>query len=69
MTTFKRICIQNWEVTAENGERFEVVRGREYITSAETEGRVTVFSGFWVSVPISAFAGEERFTLDASGAK
>ena len=72
MTTFKRICIHDWEVTAENGDHFKVERGREYITSAvnespsigpkNEEGCVVVFDSFWVPVPANIFAGERRFT-------
>jgi hypothetical protein len=63
MTTFKRIAINDWEVTAENGNHFKVVRGQEYITGPKNEdGHVIVFSSFWVPVPVSVFAGERRFT-------
>jgi len=63
VTTFQRICIQDWEVTAENGDHFKVNRGKEYITSAvNKDGQVVVFGGFWVPVPVSVFAGERRFT-------
>ena len=63
MTTFKRICIQDWEVTAKNGDHFEVERGKEYITSGEHgDGTVTVFGTFFVPVPRVYFAGEKRFT-------
>ena len=62
MITFNRICVQDWEVTAENGDHFKVERGKEYITSAVEEGRVIVFGSFWVPVPVSVFAGEMRFT-------
>ena len=33
MKTFKRICIKNWEIIAQNGDRFRVERGKEYLTS------------------------------------
>jgi len=57
MKAVKRICIQDWEVTADNGDHFEVTRGKEYITSMENEdGECTVFSNFWVKVPLSCFA-------------
>ena len=62
MTTFKRICVKAWETTDSNGGRFKVERGREYITSAVEDGHIVVFSTFWVPVPASIFAGEERFT-------
>ncbi len=62
MTTFNRICIKDYEVTAENGDHFEVKRGQEYLTSPEKDSKVTVFSNFWVKVPVNVFAGEEKFT-------
>jgi hypothetical protein len=59
VTTFKRICIKDFVV----GNDFKIERAKEYITSAVDEyGLVTVFSRFWVSVPVSVFAGEIRFT-------
>jgi hypothetical protein len=63
MTTFERICIKDWEVTAENGDHFKVERGKEYLTGPENEGgEVVVFSSFWIPVPVTVFAGERRFT-------
>jgi len=70
--TFKRICIKDWEITAENGDYFKVERGKEYITSAvndapkigpkNEENCVIVFSSYWVPVPVDVFAGELQFT-------
>lgn len=62
MITFKRICIRDHRITAENGDTLRLERGKEYLTSAEKSGEVTVFSSFWVKVPVDLFAGEERFT-------
>ena len=63
MITFKRICIRDFEITAEDGGRFEVRPGKEYITSPANEhGDVVVFSNYWVPVPVFFFAGERRFT-------
>ena len=57
--TYKRICIKDWEITAKNGDHFEVNRGKEYITSTiDEEWKVLVFSNFWVRVPSDNFAGE-----------
>lgn len=58
MDVFDRICITDWEVTAENGDHYKVERGRHYKTSKEIDGEVVVFSGFWVRVPVEHFAGE-----------
>ena len=62
MQTFNRICIKDWEITALNGDYFKVHRGKEYTTSPERDGTVTVFNNFWVNVPIENFAGEIEFT-------
>ena len=62
MKTFNRICIKDWSIEAENGDRQECKRGKEYLTSAEQDGVVVVFSGFWVSAPVGIFGGEQEFT-------
>ena len=63
MKTFKRICLEDWTLQAENGDTLVLKRGQEYTTSAENaDGEVTVFTSFWVSVPVRLFAGERIFT-------
>ena len=62
MQTFKRICIEDYAITAENGDCQTLVRGSEYITSVDRGGEVTVFSTFWVKVPVHLFAGARQFT-------
>lgn len=63
METYKRICIKDWAIEAENGDRQELKRGKEYITSVpRKDDSVIVFSTFWVSAPLDIFAGEVRFT-------
>lgn len=74
MQTFKRICLKDYTVTAENGDSFTVKRGKEYLTSAVNEssalgpeaikGCVIVFADYWVPVPVSVFGGEIEFTKD-----
>lgn len=57
MKTLKRKCIKDWEITAGNGDRFEIKKGMEYITSKDREeGTCMVFGGFWVKVPLCNFA-------------
>jgi len=63
MRTFERICIEDYTVRAENGDTLTLRRGEEYITSAERDGMVTVFSAFWVPVPAALFAGARVFTV------
>jgi hypothetical protein len=63
MRTYKRICIEDYTVKADNGDTLTLLRGHEYITSAEREdGEVTVYSSFWVPVPRRLFAGSRLFT-------
>lgn len=57
MNTWERIAIKDFEITAENGDHFEIKRGEKYRTSGISDGKVTVFSNFWVKVPIEYFAG------------
>lgn len=61
MKTFNRICIEDYSVS--DGENTATVeRGKEYITSEEEEGMVTVFTNFWFTAPVNVFAGEKEFT-------
>ena len=58
MKVVKRICIQDWHVKAENGDRQDCKRGKEYTTSPLLDdGKVIVFSGFWVRAPADIFSG------------
>ena len=67
MQTFKRLCVEDYAVEAKNGDHFELERGKEYLTSRVTaDGEVTVYSTFWVSVPLRLFAGAVEFTPAAS---
>jgi hypothetical protein len=60
--TFNRICIKDFVLTAQNGDCLQLQRGREYLTSPEENGKVVVFTNFWVPVPVELFAGEKVFT-------
>lgn len=65
MRTFKRICIEDYVLEAENGDRLELKRGEEYITSPEhfdEPDMVTVFASYWARVPMTIFAGARIFT-------
>ena len=61
MKTLQRICIKDFKLQASNGT-LELNRGKEYITSEEENGEVTVFSTYWAKVPVNIFAGEVQFT-------
>jgi hypothetical protein len=62
MKTWKRICIKDHCIRAENGDTHEVKRGQEVLTSDERDGTVIVFGGFWTRFPAEVFAAPERFT-------
>jgi hypothetical protein len=56
MKIYERICLKDWSVEAENGDKQECFRGKTYTTTAsDSNGMVTVFSGFWVNAPVSIF--------------
>jgi len=55
MKVYERICLRDWFVEAENGDRQDLKRGKTYTTSASKDGEVTVFSSFWVKAPIDIF--------------
>ena len=69
MKTFKRICIKDYELKAENGDTLNLKRGQEYTTSAEKDKKVVVFTAYWVAVPADLFAGEQEFTRGGKGRK
>lgn len=61
MQTFNRICLHDYVL--EDGEKtLTLMRGKEYTTSRDQDGEVTVFAAYWVRVPVSCFAGEIEFT-------
>lgn len=57
MQTKQRLCGKFWSISAENGDYFEVKRGKEYTTTAKihNDNTVTVFSNYWVRVPVNVF--------------
>lgn len=68
--TFNRICLRDWSIEAQNGDRLDLKRGKEYLTSApRPDGNVVVFSTFWVPVPLDVFGGEIQFTPPDSGSR
>jgi len=76
MKTFKRLCIKDYSIAAANGDVLRLERGHVYLTSemraptaydrafvpGEVASVVTVFTGFWVPVPLSLFDGAMEFT-------
>lgn len=54
---YTRTCVKAWQVTAGNGDHFEVTPGKDYTTSKTwPEGDCTVFTHFWVRVPVECFS-------------
>ena len=62
METFNRICIKDYNIKDKRGNKFDLKRGKEYLTSRDEDGLVMVFSNYWVKVPVELFAGEIKFT-------
>lgn len=64
--TYQRICIEDYAVEGigydDKPDVAKVERGKEYITSPERDGKVTVYTRYWFKVPVTCFAGERRFT-------
>jgi len=55
MKTYERVCIKDFDPYLK--------RGKIYLTSAEEDGEVTVFTSLWIhGVPVDIFAGEVVFT-------
>lgn len=53
---YERKCIDHYEVTAQNGDHFQLVIGKTYTVSGRSpDGWLTVFSCFWVGVPADCF--------------
>jgi hypothetical protein len=63
-STFERVVVKDYEVTAENGDHFKLKFGDTVLTSEPLEkNEVLVFGRkFWVRVPMIHFAGERQFT-------
>ena len=54
--TVKQLCIESFEVEAENGDYFKAQQGKEYTTTfPDNDGNVVVLSNFWVTVPANHF--------------
>ena len=64
MKTFERECIKKYSIIDMDNNKFELTKGKKYITSEIIDDYVTVFSEFWVKVPIKYFSNRKfkRFT-------
>ena len=53
---YEALCLENWYIEAENGDRQDCVKGKTYTISApRKDGTVKVFSRFWVDAPAHIF--------------
>lgn len=60
MKIFYRDCIKDFVLEAQNGDKLELVKDQEYVTSSIKDGKVTVFTRYWVKVPADIFNGERE---------
>ena len=52
MKVLERLCIKDWSIEDQEGNRFDLEKGKTYTTAAEPKnGFITVFSNYWVPVP------------------
>lgn len=60
-----QLCIESFQVKAQNGDEWTAEQGKTYTTSVPKEEKenVTVFSNFWVSVPKKNFVPIENQKL------
>ena len=59
--TVKQLCIRSWKVTAGNSDHWEAKQGEIYTTTVPDEKPfVTVFSNYWVQVPVEFFVRIEE---------
>lgn len=62
MRTYKRICIEDY-IVEDEAVSFTLKRGKEYITTPEDNGTVTVFTNYWLrDIPAKIFVAEKVFT-------
>jgi len=67
MKTFYRIAVSDFNVKGvdEKGTPVDwnLKKGERYLTSApDAKDHVTVFSGWWIELPLVMFSGEVPFT-------
>lgn len=62
MQTIKRICLEDLTIKDRKGNSVTLNKGEEYITSPEIEGKVMVFTTYWVWVEKSFLSKGEVFT-------
>ncbi len=64
VNTCKQICLNDQCISDDEGNKLELKRGQEYITTIPQGDEVTVLSSYWVKVPAEWFSGATDFTVD-----
>jgi hypothetical protein len=60
---YSRTCVKDAFIEATNGDRQVLKRGQKYTTDREINGRVMVFSTYWVNFPVELFDETERLEI------
>lgn len=61
MKVYYRECLDDYKIKAENGDILYLNKGQEYVTSSVEDGKITVFTKYWVEVPFHLFGeGKEK---------
>lgn len=56
MNVYTAVCVKDWSIQAENGDRQECKSGQRYtISEIRKDDTLTVFSTFWVPAPKDIF--------------
>jgi len=53
----ERMAIRDWSIEAQNGDHQDIRKGQTYTTIEDIhdDNTITVFSRFWVRVPLNVF--------------
>jgi hypothetical protein len=67
MKVIDQLCIESFEVTAENGDYFKAEQGKVYTTTVpkDTSDMITLFSRYLVKVPKKNFVIYEKSLLNS----
>lgn len=57
MKVYMGICLEDYTLEDQEGNKLELERGKEYTLSHEKDGQRCVFSNYWAWVPAALFGG------------
>lgn len=60
MDVEEALCIEDWHIEAQNGDRQDCAMGKWYTIHDSGNDTVTVFSRFWVEAPKNIFRVRKR---------